>query len=79
MINPEPTVEEYKKFATVQVEALNYALRGLPRGRIRFDLCWGSWHGPHTTDIPMRDIVEFDLAVCRSCRCLLSLQTHRWS
>jgi 5-methyltetrahydropteroyltriglutamate--homocysteine methyltransferase len=63
MINPEPTVEEYKKFATVQVEALNYALRGLPRDRIRFHLCWGSWHGPHTTDVPMRDIVELMLAV----------------
>jgi 5-methyltetrahydropteroyltriglutamate--homocysteine methyltransferase len=63
MINPEPTVEEYQKFATVQVEALNYALRGLPQDRIRFHLCWGSWHGPHTTDIPMRDIVDLMLAV----------------
>jgi len=26
-------------------------------------LCWGSWHGPHTTDIPMRDIVDVMLAV----------------
>ena len=63
MINPEPSVEEYKKFATMQVEALNHALRGLPRERIRFHLCWGSWHGPHTTDIPMQDIVELMLAV----------------
>ena len=63
MINPEPTVEEYKKFAMVQVEALNHALRGLPQDRIRFHLCWGSWHGPHTTDIPMRDIVDLMLAV----------------
>ena len=63
MINPEPTVEEYKKFATVQVEALNHALRGLPQDRIRFHLCWGSWHGPHTTDIPMRDIAGLMLAV----------------
>jgi 5-methyltetrahydropteroyltriglutamate--homocysteine methyltransferase len=63
MINPEPTVEEYKKFATVQVEALNHALRGLPQDRIRFHLCWGSWHGPHTTDIPMHDIVDLMLAV----------------
>ena len=62
MINPEPTVAEYKKFATVQVEALNHALR-LPQDRIRFHLCWGSWHGPHTTDIPMRDIVHLMLAV----------------
>jgi 5-methyltetrahydropteroyltriglutamate--homocysteine methyltransferase len=63
MINPEPTVEEYKKFAMVQVEALNHALRGLPQDRIRFHLCWGSWHGPHTTDIPMRDVVDLMLAV----------------
>jgi 5-methyltetrahydropteroyltriglutamate--homocysteine methyltransferase len=63
MINPEPTVEAYKKFAMIQVEALNHALRGFPQDRIRFHLCWGSWHGPHTTDIPMGDIVELMLAV----------------
>ena len=45
------------------IEALNHAIRGLPADRIRFHLCWGSWHGPHTTDIPMRDIVEVMLAV----------------
>jgi 5-methyltetrahydropteroyltriglutamate--homocysteine methyltransferase len=63
MISPEPTIEEYKKFAMMQVEALNYALRGFPQDRIRFHLCWGSWHGPHTTDIPLRDIVDLMLAV----------------
>ena len=63
MINPEPTVEEYKKFTMVRVEALNHAIRGLPQDRIRFHLCWGSWHGPHMTDIAMRDIVDVMLAV----------------
>ena len=62
-INPEPSVEEYKKFTMVRVEALNHAIRGLPQDRIRFHLCWGSWHGPHTTDIPMRDIIEVMLAI----------------
>jgi 5-methyltetrahydropteroyltriglutamate--homocysteine methyltransferase len=62
-INPEPSVEDYKKFTMVRVEALNHAIRGLPQDRIRFHLCWGSWHGPHTTDIPMRDIVEVMLAI----------------
>ena len=46
-----------------RVEALNYAIKGLPENRIRFHLCWGSWHGPHTTDIPMRDIVDVMLAI----------------
>jgi len=63
LVNPEPTVEDYKKFTMVRVEALNQAIRGLPRERIRFHLCWGSWHGPHTTDIPMRDIVEVMMAI----------------
>jgi len=63
MVNPEPAVEDYKKFSMVRVEALNQAIKGLPADRIRFHLCWGSWHGPHTTDIPMRDIVEVMLAV----------------
>ena len=63
MINPQPTVEEYRKFSMRRVEALNHAIKGMPRDRIRFHLCWGSWHGPHTTDIPMRDIVDVMLAV----------------
>ena len=63
MINPAPTVEEYKKFTMVRVEALNHAIRGLPQDRIRVHLCWGSWHGPHVTDIAMRDIVDVMLAI----------------
>jgi 5-methyltetrahydropteroyltriglutamate--homocysteine methyltransferase len=62
-VNPEPSVEDYRKLATSWVEALNHAIRGLPKDRIRFHLCWGSWHGPHVTDIPMRDIVEVMLKV----------------
>jgi 5-methyltetrahydropteroyltriglutamate--homocysteine methyltransferase len=63
MITPEPSVEEYKKFTMVRIEALNHALRGLPPERIRYHLCWGSWHGPHVTDIQLRDIVDVMLAV----------------
>jgi 5-methyltetrahydropteroyltriglutamate--homocysteine methyltransferase len=63
MVNPAPTVAEYQKFTMLRVEALNHAIRGLPEDRIRFHLCWGSWHGPHMTDIPMRDIVEIMLRV----------------
>ena len=62
-INPAPTVEDYRRFTMRRVEAMNAAIKGLPRERIRFHLCWGSWHGPHTTDIPMRDIVDVMLAI----------------
>lgn len=57
-VNPEPSVEDYLAFTHKRVEALNYALRDLPQDRIRFHLCWGSWHGPHTTDIEMADLVH---------------------
>ena len=63
MINPEPPLEEFKKFERVRIEALNHALRGLPEDRIRYHICWGSWHGPHTTDIPLQDIVDLVLSV----------------
>lgn len=62
-VNPEPTVEDYQAFTMKRVEAINTAIAGLPRDRIRFHLCWGSWHGPHTTDIPMADIVDCMLAI----------------
>jgi 5-methyltetrahydropteroyltriglutamate--homocysteine methyltransferase len=62
-ISPEPSIEDYRRFTMIRVEALNHAIRGLPAERIRFHLCWGSWHGPHVTDIPMADIAEVMLAI----------------
>lgn len=62
-VNPEPSVEAYKRFTMRRVEALNHAVRDLPKDRIRFHLCWGSWHGPHTTDLPMRDLVDVLLSI----------------
>jgi 5-methyltetrahydropteroyltriglutamate--homocysteine methyltransferase len=62
-INPEPSVEAYKRFIMLRIDALNQSIKGLPEDRIRFHLCWGSWHGPHVTDIPMRDIIHVMLAV----------------
>lgn len=62
-ISPEPSVEDYLAFTQIRVEALNYALRDLPEDQIRFHLCWGSWHGPHTTDLPMKDLVTTMLSI----------------
>jgi 5-methyltetrahydropteroyltriglutamate--homocysteine methyltransferase len=59
----EPSVEAYRRFTMPLIEALNHAIRDLPSDRIRFHLCWGSWHGPHVTDLPMADLVDMMLAV----------------
>ena len=63
MASPEPSVADYRKFAELRVEALNHALRDLPEERIRYHICWGSWHGPHTTDLPLKHIVDVLLQV----------------
>ena len=62
-VEPEPSVEDYLAFTELRVAALNHALRDLPADRIRFHLCWGSWHGPHTTDLPMADLVRTMLTI----------------
>jgi 5-methyltetrahydropteroyltriglutamate--homocysteine methyltransferase len=53
----------FRKYCELRVEALNHALRNIPEDRIRYHLCWGSWHGPHAHDIPLRDIVDVLLRV----------------
>jgi 5-methyltetrahydropteroyltriglutamate--homocysteine methyltransferase len=59
----EPSVEGYRRYTKMQIDALNHSIKGLPSSKIRFHLCWGSWHGPHTTDIPMKHLVDLMLAV----------------
>jgi 5-methyltetrahydropteroyltriglutamate--homocysteine methyltransferase len=53
----------YRKWAEFQIEVLNHALRGIPEDRIRYHICWGSWHGPHKTDVPLKDVVDLLLKV----------------
>lgn len=62
-ITPAPSVEDYQRFTQIRVEALNHALQGIPPDRVRFHLCWGSWHGPHTTDIELKHIVDLVLSI----------------
>jgi 5-methyltetrahydropteroyltriglutamate--homocysteine methyltransferase len=53
----------FKKRCMVRVEILNDALKGIPEDRIRYHLCWGSWHGPHAYDLEMKDFVDVMLAI----------------
>jgi 5-methyltetrahydropteroyltriglutamate--homocysteine methyltransferase len=53
----------YRKWAEFQVEAVNHALQGIPEDRVRFHICWGSWHGPHNGDVPLKDVVDLLLKV----------------
>jgi 5-methyltetrahydropteroyltriglutamate--homocysteine methyltransferase len=63
MLSRGQSWEDYRAWARLRVEALNHALRGLPEDRIRYHICFGSWHGPHAFDPPLRDSVDLVLAV----------------
>jgi len=60
---PPGTLKEYRAWVARHVAALNHALEGIPEDRVRYHICWGSWPGPHTTDVPLRDIVDLILSV----------------
>ena len=55
--------DDYRRWADLRVRALNHALEGLPEERVRYHVCWGSWHGPHAFDPPLREVVDLILAV----------------
>jgi 5-methyltetrahydropteroyltriglutamate--homocysteine methyltransferase len=60
---PPASFADYRKWFALQVEVLNDAIAGLPMDRIRYHVCWGSWPGPHTTDVALKDIVDLILGM----------------
>ena len=60
---PPASMEEYRAWATLRVDALNHALRGLPEDRIRYHICWGSFNTPHVGDVPASEIIDLVLRV----------------
>jgi 5-methyltetrahydropteroyltriglutamate--homocysteine methyltransferase len=60
---PPASFADYRTWVDMHVEVLNHAIEGLPPDRIRYHVCWGSWPGPHTTDVPLKDIVDLILKV----------------
>src|SRR3954447_24426295 len=60
---PPATFADYRRWVEMHVEVLNEALAGIPEERVRYHVCWGSWPGPHTTDVPLKDVVDLILKV----------------
>jgi 5-methyltetrahydropteroyltriglutamate--homocysteine methyltransferase len=52
-----------QRYLERRIELLNHALAGIPEERIRYHVCWGSWNGPHTTDVPLKTILGLILKV----------------
>lgn len=78
---PEMSVDDYRRYAEVRVEALNHALRRCPRELVRLHVCWGSGHGPHLNDLPLEHIVDVALKVgadCFSIEAANPRHDHEW-
>jgi 5-methyltetrahydropteroyltriglutamate--homocysteine methyltransferase len=60
---PPASFADYRKWLGQQVEIINTAIKGLPVEKIRYHVCWGSWPGPHVSDVPLKDIVDLILGV----------------
>src|SRR3974390_1039318 len=60
---PPRTLSEYRTWLGRQIEITNHAIKGLPRDKIRYHVCWGRWPGPHTSDVPFKDIADLVLKV----------------
>ncbi len=56
-------LEAFRARCAMRIEALNHALRNIPEDRVRYHLCWGSWHGPHAFDLELDRIVDLMLKV----------------
>jgi 5-methyltetrahydropteroyltriglutamate--homocysteine methyltransferase len=55
---PPASFADYLRWLETQIEIMNAALEGIPADRVRYHICWGSWPGPHTSDVPLKDIVN---------------------
>jgi 5-methyltetrahydropteroyltriglutamate--homocysteine methyltransferase len=49
-------LDEFLAFVELTVAAINRALAGVPRERVRLHVCWGNYEGPHTFDVPLEDL-----------------------
>jgi 5-methyltetrahydropteroyltriglutamate--homocysteine methyltransferase len=80
-IHPEMDVRAYRRFAELRIDILNHALRGIAADRVRFHMCWGSYHGPHKYDIPLEQIIDLVLKVnaeCYSIEASNPRHEHEW-
>jgi len=55
--------QRYREWANLRIEALNHALTGIPEDRIRYHVCFGSWHVPHVADAPLSEIADLIVKV----------------
>ena len=80
-VHADMDLAAYRSYAALRIEALNYALRGIPEDLVRLHVCWGSYHGPHKNDIPLAAITDLILSVPAACYSIEGanpVHEHEW-
>jgi 5-methyltetrahydropteroyltriglutamate--homocysteine methyltransferase len=81
MFYPEWSIEDYRRYLEFAAEVINHSIEGLPADQIRFHMCWGSGHRPHTNDVPLKDIADILMKVDASAYAVESSNVrhqHEW-
>lgn len=55
---PQLSARQWRELAADGVEALNHAIRDIPREQVRVHVCFGTMEAPHTSDPPLAEIVD---------------------
>jgi 5-methyltetrahydropteroyltriglutamate--homocysteine methyltransferase len=80
LFNDRP-LADFLAFARIVVDAINLALEGIPRERVRLHVCWGNYEGPHDLDVALEDIWP-EIARARAGALLISManprHAHEW-
>ncbi|HWI23066.1 MAG TPA: cobalamin-independent methionine synthase II family protein [Baekduia sp.] len=56
-------MKAFREWAEHHIELVNHSLRGIPEEQVRYHICWGSWKGPHASDLPLKDVIDLVLKV----------------
>ncbi|MEE2957040.1 MAG: cobalamin-independent methionine synthase II family protein [Pseudomonadota bacterium] len=60
---PPASLDDYRMWLSDHIEVTNQALDGIPAEKVRYHVCWGSWPGPHCTDVPLKEIIDLILQI----------------
>jgi 5-methyltetrahydropteroyltriglutamate--homocysteine methyltransferase len=81
-LSPDRSIKEIRKWAMQRIDALNHALRGIPRERVRWHTCYGINIGPRVHDMELKDFIDIILRVragAYSFEAANARHEHEWS
>jgi 5-methyltetrahydropteroyltriglutamate--homocysteine methyltransferase len=54
----DKSLDDYRRVVSQHVDAINFALKGIPSDRVRLHVCWGNAEWPHVRDVPLAEIID---------------------